>query len=166
MSSHSQHESICSWTQHRGTHKHFVSLGFTLWFPCNQAPSSPWWGSEAPGAIQELSQSHYWGFSLSWDQSCPHKPGPTVGLEKFKLSSAKTQISLVLLEVKLGQQTHVRVLVFPKSEMIPNHRTCSTGETRTMAHSHEFSNSFADFAAVGGGFLGSVRCWGQSQLSG
>lgn len=86
--------------------KHFVSLALTLWFPSNQGPSSP-------GAIQELSQSHCRGFSLSWDQSCPHVPGATVCLETFMLSSAKTQIfSLVLFEVKMGQKTHVRVFVF------------------------------------------------------
>lgn len=53
---------------------------------------------------------------------------------------------------------------FPKAEVIPTHRAHSTGETRTTTCSHKnFSNSFAVFATVGGGFLGSLRCWGWSQ---
>lgn len=59
-------------------------------------------------------------------------------LEEFKLSSDKTQIfSLVFLRSNWASKHMSGFWFFPKSEVIPNHRACSTGETRTMAHLHE-----------------------------
>lgn len=73
------------------------------------------------------------------------------------LSFAKTQIFLlVLFEAKMGQKPYVRVF-FPKAGVIPTHRACSTGETRTPASSHKsFSYNFGVPASVEGGLLGSA----------
>lgn len=116
--------------------------------------------------LQELSQSHFWGFSLGWGQSCPHEPLCAWRHSCYLLPKHRSS-HWYFLRSSWARKHMSGFWFFPKSEVIPNHRACSTGETRTTAHSHKsFSNSFAAFATVGGGFLGSVRCWGWSQLLG
>lgn len=165
VSSHSQHGNVCGWTQHCGT-----SRLLCLWLSPWAVPATklhPLQGGLVrlqgwPGALPKplLGLFSELGSVLS-----PHARSHCVlgGIHAI-LCQNTDLLTGAFLRSNWARKHMSGFCFFPKAEVIPTHRAHSTGETMTTTCSHKnFSNSFAVFATVGGGFLGSLRCWGWSQ---